>query len=139
MAIEMTLEPNRDQLEIFVDALFRHAGTEGFVSLRAFYEDDSAKPFRITPISRAGNFKFLIDAVEDEARRAANDPRRVVFCPPIAVFSNDKKAREQDIAEGLALSVECDQFAREAVCNLEAIVGKPTLVVRSGGKWTDVA
>jgi hypothetical protein len=131
------LEPDRNQLEIFVDALFRRARMEGFVSLRAFYEDDSAKPFRITPISRAGNFKFLIDAVEDEARRAANDPRRVVFCPPIATFTNRERAREQDIAEGLALSVECDQNPLKAIAKLEQIIGTPTVVVTNGGKWTD--
>jgi hypothetical protein len=31
------LEPDRDQLEIFVDALFRHAGDKGFVAVRSFY------------------------------------------------------------------------------------------------------
>jgi hypothetical protein len=35
-AIKM-MEPDRDQLEIFVNALFRHAGTGGYVSLRAFF------------------------------------------------------------------------------------------------------
>jgi hypothetical protein len=133
------LEPDRDQIEIFVDALFRHAGAEGFVSLRAFFEDDSAKPFRITPVSRAGDFKFLIDAVEDDARRAANDPKSVVFCPPIAVFSTKDRAREQDILAGLALSVECDERPLEAVAKLEKLLGPPTLIVRSGGKWTDPA
>jgi hypothetical protein len=44
------MQPDRDQIEVFVDGLFRHAGSKGFVSLRAFYEDDSAKPFRITRI-----------------------------------------------------------------------------------------
>jgi hypothetical protein len=37
------MQPNRDQLEIFVDGLFRHASPQGFVSLRAFYEEDAAK------------------------------------------------------------------------------------------------
>ena len=31
------LEPDRNQIKIFVDAIFRHART-GFISLRAFYE-----------------------------------------------------------------------------------------------------
>jgi hypothetical protein len=28
------LEPDRNQIEIFVDAIFRHAAPEGFVSVR---------------------------------------------------------------------------------------------------------
>jgi AAA domain-containing protein len=133
------LEPDRDLIEIFVDALFRHAGREGFVSLRAFYEDDSAKPFRITPTALAGGLRHVIDAAEDDARRAANDRKRVVFCAPLAVFCNRERARESDIALGLALSVECDHHPREALAKLEPIIGPPTLIVASGGKWTDPA
>jgi AAA domain len=131
------LEPSRDQLEIFVDALFRHAGKEGFVSPRAFYEDDSAKPFRINPASLVGGLRFLVDVAEDDARRAAGAPKSVVFCPPLAVFSNKDRAREIDIAEGLALSVECDEHPLEAIMKLEEILGRATIVVASGGKWTD--
>jgi hypothetical protein len=89
------LEPDRDQLEIFVDAIFRHAGTQGFVSLRGFFEGDASKPFRITPISLAGDLKFLVDAAEDDARRAALDPKAVVFAPPLAVFAIKEHAREK--------------------------------------------
>jgi hypothetical protein len=64
-------EPDRDQTEIFVEALFRYATPQGFVSLRAFTEDDDKKPFRITPTSLTGGLKFLIDAAMDDARRAA--------------------------------------------------------------------
>jgi hypothetical protein len=133
------LEPDRDQIEIFVDALFRHAGTEGFVSMRAFFEDDGTKPFRINPTSLAGGLKFLIEVAEDDAGRAANHPKRVVFCPPLAVFANRDRAREQDILAGLALSVECDTRPLEAATKLEKLLGPPTLIVRSGGKWTDPA
>jgi hypothetical protein len=34
----MMLEPDRDQMEIFIQAMFRHCGSDGFVSLRAFTE-----------------------------------------------------------------------------------------------------
>jgi hypothetical protein len=133
------LEPSRDQLEIFVEALFRYAGGQGFISLRSFYENDSVKPFRITPTSLAGGLPFLIDVAEDDARRAANCPKPVVFCPPIAVFANKDHAREQDVAAGLALSVECDVRPRDACFVLEQLIGPPTIVVRSGGKWIDPA
>jgi hypothetical protein len=135
----MLLEPNRDQLEIFADALFRHADKRGFVSMRAFYEDDAAKPFRINPTALSGGLKFLIDVAEDDARRAANDPRPVVFCPPIATFVGKDRAREIDILEGLALSAECDHHPQGARETLERILGAATVVVRSGGWWTDPA
>lgn len=133
------LEPDRAQLETFIGTLFRHAGTDGYISLRAFYEDEAGKPARIMPTGLKGGLPFVFDAAEDEARRAANHPKSIVFCPPIAVFSNPKTAREIDILKGLALSVECDQRPREALAKLEPILGQPTLIVASGGKWEDPA
>src|SRR5262245_58731466 len=88
------LAPDRDQIEIFVNALFRHAGKDGYFSARAFIEDQN-KVFRITPAAMCGGLKFLIDVAEDDARRAANDPQKIVFCPPLAAFSKSEKAREQ--------------------------------------------
>jgi hypothetical protein len=131
------MQPDRDQIEMFVDGLFRHAGSKGFVSLRAFYEEDSGKAFRINPTGLSGGLPFLIEVAEDDAGRAANDPKPVVFCPPIAVFADKERAREVDILEGLALSVECDARPSQARAMLEAILGPATIVVRSGGKWTD--
>jgi hypothetical protein len=137
--MQQRLEPDRDQLEIFVDAMFRYADKSGIVSLRSFYEDDSGAPFRINPTSLAGGLKFLVDVAEDDARRAANDPKSVVFCPPIATFLTKERARERDIAEGFALSVECDHHPQEAREALERLIGRATVVVRSGGIWTDPA
>ena len=55
------LEPDRDQIEIFVNAIFRYA-KNGFVSLRAFYENEY-KVFRISPVRViADNLKFLCEA-----------------------------------------------------------------------------
>jgi len=133
------LEPERNEIEKFVTGVFRHAGTDGYVSLRAFYEDDSTRPFRITPIKMVGGLPFLVDAAEDDARRAANHPRKIVFCPPLAVFRSRNGAKEPDIIAGLALSVECDERPREAVFRLEQVLGPATFVVRSGGTWTDPA
>jgi hypothetical protein len=36
------MQPDREQIEMFVDGLFRHASPKGFVSLRAFYEEGTA-------------------------------------------------------------------------------------------------
>ena len=113
-----TLEPDRDQIEVFVNALFRYAPTQaplGYISMRAFYDDGGNNVFRIMPAQITnGNLKFVLEVAEDEARRAANTPKPVVFCPPIAVFNNPKQAREDDLVLGLALSTECDTHAQEA-------------------------
>lgn len=130
------LEPDRDQIGIFVDAMFRHASHRGIVSVRSFYERET-RPFRISPTSLSGGLSFLIDVAEDDARRAAKAPSPVVFCPPLATFANKEHARKQDILEGLALSVECDQRPRAALETLQAVLGPPTVVVRSGGRWTN--
>jgi hypothetical protein len=131
------LEPDRDQIETFVAAIFRHAAAKGFVAVRSFYEDEDLKPARISGTALTGGLSFLIDVAEDDARRAAQHPRPVVFCPPLAIFMSKDRAREQDIVEGLALSVECDEHPQEAREALEKILGPATVVVRSGGRWTD--
>jgi len=131
------LEPDRGQLKTFLDTLFKHAPREGFVSLRSFLEGNKDKPSRITPVSLEGGLDFLLDAAEDDARRAADIPKPAVFCPPICVFSNRQHAREQDVMLGLALSVECDARPLEARAKLERILGLPTLTVKSGGTCTD--
>src|SRR5215471_12421304 len=129
----MMLEPNRDQLEIFIEGLFRHCGTDGVVSLRAFYENaDKKEPAaRITNTPLTGGLPFLIEAAEDDARRAANHPRAVVFCPPVATFMPTGKAREIDLLEAPTFSVELDQRPRAALKELERLLGPATLVVRS--------
>jgi hypothetical protein len=132
------LEPDIDTLEVFVDAILRHRGNEGFLSLRSFLEhEENAPAFRITPVSLKGNFKFLISCVIDDARRAAQAPKPVVFAPPLCIFDNRDHAREQDILAGLVLSVECDRNPHEARKQLEELLGPPTVVVSSGGQWID--
>src|SRR5438034_219777 len=132
------LRPDRDQLEIFVEAIFRHAGTRGFLAVRTFLEGENKK-FRFTPTSLAGGLRFAVDVAADDAFRAANYPKATVFCPPLAVFGTNDRAREEDIVLGLALSVELDQHPQLARESLEKLIGPPTIVVRSGGTWTDPA
>jgi hypothetical protein len=129
------LEPDRDQLEQFCEALLRHAGKDGFVSVRAFYEGNANEKFRISGTPLKGGLRFLFDVVEDDARRAAQAPRPAVFCPPLCTFTNKERAREQDICEGLVLTVECDKHPRAALDKLQAILGPATCVIASGGLW----
>jgi hypothetical protein len=129
------LEPDRGQIEMFVEAIFRHAAPQGFVAIRSFFEGDASRPARLSHAALSGGLRFVIDVAEDDARRAAQHPRPVVFCPPLAIFAGKDRARERDIAEGLALSVECDERPLQARAALEAILGPATVVVESGGRW----
>src|SRR3954463_14742945 len=133
------LEPDRDQIEIFVDGVFRHARV-GFVSLRSFYEGED-KVFRIesVPTTATNFYGYLCSVALDIARRAAQNPKPVVFAPPLATFLRKEGAGELDLAEGYTLSVECDQDAEAARLKLEGILGPVTLTVRSGGVWQDSA
>jgi hypothetical protein len=134
------LEPDRGQLERFVGDLFRHAEGEGFFSVRAFFDNEAeSRPFRIQSVPLAAGLPYLIDNAEDIARRAANEVKKIVFCPPLGAFSNPTQAREQDLLAGFVLSVECDERPRQALATLAAIIGPPTMIVRSGGRWTDPA
>jgi hypothetical protein len=80
-----------------------------------------------------------MEAAEDDARRAANNPKPVVFSPPLATFhpAANGRAREQDLLEAPAFSVELDQKPRAALEALERLLGCATLVIRSGGVWTN--
>jgi exonuclease VII small subunit len=137
----MTLEPDRDQLEIFLDAVLRYRGDEGYLSLRVFQHDN--KPIfshlwtaRLGP--RTGS-RHALDIAVDLARRAANTPEPAVFCSPIAVFNNADgfRASEADLFKGLAISVECDQHPEEARQKLQEILGEATVAARSGGQWVN--
>ena len=131
------LEPDRGQIEAFFDALFRHAGHEGYASLRAFSHDNKPLASKIwkTPLA---DRRHVIDVAVDMARRAANDAKPAVFCPPIAVLNGSSgQAREQDLFLGLAISVECDEHPNEARQRLQEILGEATAIVKSGGVWVN--
>jgi hypothetical protein len=132
------MTPNRGQIELFVKTLFRHAGPKGYVSIRGFVEGDPKHlPFNPVPTQLTGGLGFVVDVAEDFAGRAANFPKPAVFCPPVCTFSNKDNAREQDILEGVCLTVEADEHPQEARTKLESILGPATMVVYSGGRWID--
>jgi hypothetical protein len=86
--VHTLLEPDRDQIERFVTCIFRHAGTEGWVSIRAF--SYNSKPFRIEAVPLAAGLNYLINVAEDIARRAANEPDKIVFTPPRSASSTTR-------------------------------------------------
>ena len=81
----------------------------------------------------------LIKLAARRATYVANLPEPTVFAPPICTFATASSAAEANLAEGLVLSVECDAKPEEARRLLEGLLGRATIVVASGGKWTDPA
>jgi hypothetical protein len=140
-ALRPGLEVDCGEIERFIDGLFRYAGEGNFVSLRAFAENE-ANPgkavFDIRGVRIEGEgLNSLVGQACDMAQHAASANNPIVFCPPIATFNNQSKAREVDLAEMMALSVECDKEPEKARERLEGLLGPATVVVRSGGEWTD--
>jgi hypothetical protein len=131
------LEPDRDQLEQFYDATFRHAGDEGFVSLRVFTQADRKPLFQKLWKAPVKHPRNVIDVATDNARRAANNEPAAQFAPPICVLKPEARwqARESDVLLGLVISVECDENPNDARMALEKILGPATVIVKSGGTW----
>ncbi len=130
------LEADRAQIARFVDVLFRYADEGTVVSFRSFY-DGTQRVFGIIPHTLTSDLSSLAGAATREATRAARCTSPIVFAPPVATFSNSEQAREVDLANGLALSVECDSEAQAARTLLESLLGPATIVVASGGEWID--
>jgi hypothetical protein len=132
---------DHEQISQFVHALFKHA-TDGFVQLRMFIDDKDrgdreslyGYPWRAVHV---GDLEKLAEIAAQTASFAARSPEKVNFCPPVATFIGTDKATEADLCQGLAIMVEVDEQPNQSRHSLEALLGKPTLVVKSGGTWTD--
>lgn len=133
------MNADRDQIDQFATALFRYASEGSFISLRAF--DDKRKgqpPFEIEAVQINGaGLAPVIDRASQMATRCANAAQSIVFCPPVVTFQTGDSAKADNVAEGIALSVECDATPQEARAKLEALIGVATVVVASGGQWID--
>jgi hypothetical protein len=129
----MTRDPDRASIEAFVAALFRHAGSETCISLRAFNDTKDAPPLFIEGV-RVGD-PTLIERVCDRIAQAANAATPHVFCTPICTFQTAIGAKATNLAEGLTLSVECDEKAEAARIKLTMLLGEPTVVMASAGQW----
>lgn len=135
------LEASREEIEMFVQALWRYADEGTVVQFRAFDErGHGANSYPLNDRCVRINGAGLVPVIEKAflgANEAANAPRPVAFCPPVATFRPHRyKADSEYLANGLTLSVECDQSPVAAKEKLERILGPATIVVESGGIWT---
>lgn len=127
---------DRKQIVSFANAVFKRcAGKEGWVALRAF-EHATDKPVLIEWARFDGG---LIDRVHAGATRIGNraGSAAAVFAPPVCLFKTNANAKAVNVAVGPVISVELDERPTHSAASLEAILGKPTVIVASGGVWTD--
>jgi hypothetical protein len=127
-------QADRDAVAAFVDCLFRYADERTYINLRAFHDlKDGAPPLFVEPV-KIGAPDF-IERVCERIEQAATHPQPIVFCPPVCVFAEPGGAATENLAEGVALSVECDSNPYAALKKLTGVLGKPTAIVASGGTW----
>jgi hypothetical protein len=127
---------DRDAISRFVDALFRYATEGNHVALHSFYHDARRPPADVRK-HKLQSIEGLINAATRRATHVANLPEPTVFAPPICTFATASSAAEANLAEGLALSVECDARPEAARQVLEGLLGRATILVASGGEWAD--
>jgi Protein of unknown function (DUF3987) len=133
------LRVDRGELQRFVETVFCHADEGTFVSMRAFRDDSDGtwRPADWPSIKVNGDFNVIVDAAASFASQCAAADVAVVFAPPLSTFANAEKADREALANGLTVSVELDQHPSESRLTLEKILGPTTIVVASGGVWTD--
>jgi Protein of unknown function (DUF3631)/Primase C terminal 2 (PriCT-2) len=127
-------QADRDAVAAFVACLFRYASENTFINLRAFHDaKDGAPPLFVEPVQVGA--PDCVDRICERIEQAAAHPEPHVFCPPLCTFSEPNGAATENLAEGVALSVECDSSPYAALKRLTGILGNPTAVVASGGTW----
>ena len=127
---------DRNEIRRFVQAMFPHADEDVFASVRCFPQKGHGAPeIRAVRIDGTG-LEPLVSTAFAVASRAARDEKATVVCLLIAGFANAERAREEDVANCLALSVDLDSNPGRGLEFLRGLLGPPTLVVESGGVWT---
>ena len=130
------LEADRAELTRFVHATFRYRDDGTHAILRTFAEGSNEVLGSVrVPLNGTG-LEPLVDHAAHQATKAANAARPAVFAPPVAAFVGSR-ARERDLGNGLVLTVEADFAPTTARRNLEYLLGSATVIVASGGQWTD--
>jgi hypothetical protein len=128
-----SLTPHWGQLEQCAEALFRHA-TDGYVSVRSFFDDNKRGVFEINAFPwKQGGVERLVSLASEQARKAAKEQRPVNCCMLFATLSDAEHARNEDLKQGLTLSVEIDRHPQAGLERLEQLLGTATARVASGG------
>ena len=135
----MTLQPDPAHIERFVSSLFRYAEQGSFISLRGFDQQDRGGPaFLIRGVAIGQDLTGVVSEATRAAGLVANATRPAVFAPPVATFRDAKRARTEDLVNGVAISVDLDSGDTMAKRRkLESVLGPATVAMHSGGEWLD--
>lgn len=135
---DSSLPPDLSLTPTFLDAVFRYADPDTYCALRVF-QHDRAKPPPWSVDVQLSDQTALLDHIARGIHYAATSTTPMVFSPVTGcTFRHPGTAKTRDLAEGLALAVELDQGDTAAVLTrLEDVIGLATVVVRSGGEWSD--
>src|SRR4051812_13889825 len=99
-----------EQIREFAQGMFAYASDDAVISLRVFADAGGNHPLNIQFVRLNGEgLEPLIEAAVAQAQLAADHSEKAVFCSPVCGFSSETSAKEDDLLEGYALSVECDQ------------------------------
>jgi hypothetical protein len=132
---------DRQEIVTFADELFRYAD-DGHVAARAFQDGGGNGRFRqdlwAYP-SIANGLPGIANVVVGLAEAAAQPGQVAVVCPPLATFAKAGSAKEADLLQAPVLSIELDVDPAKALAKARGLIGPPTIVVASGGEWTDPA
>jgi hypothetical protein len=139
-ALKLVRTHGRSELAKFILVIFKYATKGNRVELRAPFDGDSNDRHLAEHKSHilTGKLDDLVKAAYQVAELAAGNREKTNFAPPVATFiPAGWRATEEHLAEGLALNVECDAHPQRARAILEGLFGPLTVIVESGGIWTD--
>jgi hypothetical protein len=106
------------------------------INLRAFHDLRDNEPPLFIEAVRVGA-PNCIERICARIHDAAIHEEPHVFCPPVCTFKEAGSAKTENLADGIALSVECDSAPYAARERLLEILGPTTAVVASGGTWVN--
>ena len=130
----LDLTPNFEDMVAFVNTLFKHADSSGFVSFRIFRDNGkSEQPVKISAY-QLKDYEFYELMVID-ADQAARWPEPAVFAPPVCTFRISLAPRPIIFLRAPSLRWNATRRPTEARVTLEALLGPATIVVESGGEW----
>src|SRR6266487_1100808 len=110
---EPELEPDREMISAYMNAVYPYAGTETYLNVRAFQDGVKGGTPLFVQAIRA-DAPDIVDIIYERARQAANAPGSYVFCFPVCTFRRDNGARLEDLAQGLVIVAELDDHPTES-------------------------
>jgi putative DNA primase/helicase len=133
-------EIDASQVATFFNVVFRHARKGGFVRHGTFEHRHGAPAVETQSVRISGSgtgLEPVAAAAIAQADRAAKHRNPAVFAPVTSATFKTRKASEDNIANGIALSLEFDDNPAVGSAKVQDILGPSTVRLFSGSEWTD--